>query len=155
MPLTRDEAFYIEEYKSLREEMTTKLKDRLEFNRWGMIGLGALYSDILSNPKPALFFVPILLSAVLIYHLYSEHVNVVRIATYIRKELEPWFTEGGAYGSPNLARGWENHLGQPGGKTVWFWSPLPAWYVILLLTIVVAGLRFGCPSLFLPAQVVL
>jgi hypothetical protein len=44
MPLTKEETFYIEEYKSLREEMISKLKERLEFNRWGLIGLGALYS---------------------------------------------------------------------------------------------------------------
>jgi hypothetical protein len=48
--MSHDSAFYAEECKSLRQEISTKLKDRLEPNRWGLIGVAALYGYIFSNP---------------------------------------------------------------------------------------------------------
>src|SRR6266487_590389 len=61
--MSKEETFYIEEYKSLRQDVATKLKDRLEFNRWGLIALAALYSYIFSQPANVLlFWVPVGLS---------------------------------------------------------------------------------------------
>jgi hypothetical protein len=154
MPLTKEETFHIEEYKSLREEMTTKLKDRLEFSRWGMIGLAALYSYILSNPKPALFAVPIILSIILISHLIDEHKDVARIADYIRDDLERCLAQARIAGPPVTGGpgGWEKHLGSPGGRSILRWSPLPLWYFMLFVTVIVAIVAWTYPSLFaLPA----
>lgn len=150
MPLSKEETFHIEEYKSLREELTTKLKDRLEFNRWGMIGLAALYSYILNDPKPTLFVVPIILSIIVIWHMNEEHKNVARIANYIRSDLERWLASPRTAGPPVSGGpgGWETHLGEPGGKSLRWWSPLPLWYAMLLLTVIVAILAWKCPSLF-------
>jgi hypothetical protein len=153
MPLTTaQEAFHTEEYKSLREEMTAKLKDRLEFNRWGLIGLAALYSYILSNPKPALFAVPIILSIILIWHLRTEHRDVARIADYIRGDLERCLAAPRTAGPPVSGGpgGWETRLGTPGGASLWRWSPLPLWYFMLIVTCCIAIFAWTYPSFFAP-----
>jgi hypothetical protein len=141
MSLSRQETFHIEEYKSLREEMITKLKDRLEFNRWSMIGLAALYSYILANQEPMLFWVPVIFSIVVIWHLHEEHRVVARIADYVRLNLEPWLVAPRVAGVPLPLGpgGWETHLGSPGGGTsVWKWSPIPLWICILVFALLVA-----------------
>ncbi len=150
VPLTKEETFHIDEYKSLRDELTTKLKDRLEFNRWGLIGVAALYSYILNNPKPTLFVVPVILSIILIWHLSNEHKGVKRIADYIRDDLERWLAATRTAGPPVTGGpgGWETHLGTAGGGSLWWWSPLPLWYAMLVLTVVVAIVAWTCPSLF-------
>jgi len=139
MPLTTMEEFHLEEFKSLREEILTKLKDRLEFNRWGLIGLAALYSYIFTHPKFVLFLVPPIFCLIVIWHLLEEHKNVVRIAKYIKDDIERWL--GATFG-------WENYLGVPGGKSLWKWSPLPLWYGMFVLTVIIAYLGWRSPSLF-------
>jgi hypothetical protein len=157
----QEETFFIEEYKSLRQELTTKLKDRLEFNRWGLIGLAALYSYIFSNPgKPILFWVPVLLSVAVIAHLNEEHRMVDKTAAYIREKVEPW-----GLGGATLPGGWEIFL-KSGLPTLswwqfwkrwplhlWGWSPVPMWIVLFFVTLVMAiGVSNNCwPSLTAPS----
>lgn len=154
-----NDIFYIEEYKSLRQEIDTKLKDRLEFNRWGLIGLAALYSYILSNPgKPILFWVPVGLSLAMLAHLNEEHTMIYRAATYINTQTERWAAGG------ETPQGWETYLHPlrspapwwkfwrrwPG--SLWDWSPVPLWLVVFGLTLVIAiGVSAGrWPSLITP-----
>jgi len=138
--------FYLEEYKALREEITTKLKDRLEFNRWGIIGIAALYSYILSNPgKPILFWVPVGLSVAMIAHFNEEHRVVAEAAEYIREEIELWAAGGKTPG------GWETYREPRESHSdswlvfwrrwplrLWDWSPVPFWIVVFALTLVIA-----------------
>jgi hypothetical protein len=140
MPLSRQETFHIAEYKSLREEIGTKLKGRLEVNRWGLIALAALYSYVLSNNNPVLFWVPVGLSAIMIAHLWTEHRMVERAATYIREHVEPWLAAKGA-GEPG---GWESFLAPPGVPRVpiWQWSPMPLWMTVFGITVVIAIVGF-------------
>jgi hypothetical protein len=63
MPLSREESFHLEEYKALRQELATTLKDRLDFNRWGLIGIAALYSYLITHPKPPVCSTLFLLSS--------------------------------------------------------------------------------------------
>ena len=95
--MPNDNAWPVEEYKTLREEISTKLKDRLEFSRWGLIGLAALYSYIFSNPgKPILFWVPVCLCLAVLTHLNEEHRMVQKTATYIKCQIESWAVRGGS-----------------------------------------------------------
>jgi hypothetical protein len=159
--MTKEETFYVEEYKSLRQEMTTKLKDRLEFNRWGLIGLAALYSYIFSNPGTLImFWVPVGLSLVMIIHLNEEHRMVYKAADYIKTETERW-ADGGAQ-----PQGWENFLRPPRAPPtprwwtfwkrwpwhLWDWSPVPLWIALFGLTLFIAlGTSLGLwPSLSAP-----
>jgi hypothetical protein len=144
--MAKEETFFFEEYKSLREELTTKLKDRLEFNRWGLSGLAALYSYIFSNPaKPVLFWVPVGLSVAMIFHLNEEHRMVAKSADYIRNNVEPW-----CKGGP-IPRGWETYLKPPLTTTpplwqvwkrwpwhLWGWSPVPMWVALFFITLIIA-----------------
>jgi hypothetical protein len=125
MPLSKEETFYLEEYKSLRAEMTTKLKDRLEFNRWGLIGLAALYSYIFANPgNPILFGVPVALSLAMIPHLLEEHRIAGKAAKYIEDDIERWIAVG-----VTAPRGWETYLKIPTPRSSlwppsrWLWPP--------------------------------
>jgi len=156
--MTKEETFQIEEYKALREEILTKLKDRLEFNRWGLIGLAALYGYIFSNPgKPILFWVPVCLSLAMIAHLNEEHRMVAEAATYIKTQIERWVTVSEA------PQGWETYKyllrtprwwyfwrRWPG--YLWDWSPVPLWLSVLVLTLILAiGVSVGqWPSLIGP-----
>lgn len=94
--MSQEETFYIEEYKSLREEITTKLKDVREFSRWGLIGLATLYSYSLSHAENRmLFWVPVGLSFAMLFHLNEEHRLVDKAGAYIGREIEPWAAGGG------------------------------------------------------------
>jgi hypothetical protein len=157
---SRSETFYGNEYKALRDEITTKLRDRLEFNRWGLIGIAALYSYIFSNAgKPVLYWVPVALSVAMIVHLNEEHRIVAKAATYIREQIEPW-----AAGNGKAPDGWEIFLlsrpdppiwkiWQRWPKTLWGWTPVPLWIFVLGLTLVTAiGVSAGLwPSLIKPS----
>jgi len=140
------DTFYIEEYKSLREEINTKLKERLEYNRWGLVGLAALYSYLLSHPgNPILFWVPFCLSVAMIVHFNEEHRMVANAATYINTQIERWAAGGDA------PQGWENYLQLPGVHPPWWifwrrwparlwnWTPVPLWLAVFGLTLVIAG----------------
>jgi hypothetical protein len=151
--------FYLEEYKSLREEINTKLKDRLEFSRWGLIGLGVLYSYIFSNPgKTILFWVPVCLSLAMLEHLNEEHRMVGKAADYISTQIERW-AAGGA-----TPEGWEKYLQSPDDhpwwmiwrrwpRDLWGWAPAPLWLAVFALTLAIAiGVSSGLwPSLTTPA----
>jgi hypothetical protein len=153
---SRSETFYGNEYKALRDEITTKLRDRLEFNRWGLIGLAALYSYIFSNPgKPILFWVPVALSVAMIAHLNGEHRIIFKAASYIRDKVEPW-----ANGVADAPTGWETYLRSQKDPPlwqfwrrwpteIWGWTPVPLWIVVFGLTLVIAiGVSAGLwPSL--------
>jgi hypothetical protein len=141
--MSKEETFFIEEYKALRKEIDTKLKDGLEFNRWGLIGLAALYSYIFANPgRTILFWVPVFFSALVITHINEEHRMVEKAGVYITSELERWILGG------QLPRGWGTFLLDPAYPTprwwlvwrrwpwhLWDWSPVPMWIVIFLITL--------------------
>jgi len=143
--MTKEETFYIEEYKLLRQEITTKLKDRLDFNRWGLIALAALYSYIFSsNPaKPILFWVPVFLSAAMIAYLNEEHRMVAVAGAYIKGQVEPWIS-----GLRSFPQGWETFLASTKSPRwwslrrwplhLWDWSPVPMWIVVLSFTLIIA-----------------
>jgi hypothetical protein len=138
MPLEKEQTFHIEEYKALREEIKTRLKDRLEFNRWGMIGIAGLYSYIFANPtKPLLFFVPAALSLVVGWNLYREQKDILRLAKYIRLNLEPWL----AGATPAGPGGFEKSLRPHDGAEPWLWWPISLWVLIFLVTLLVAFQR--------------
>lgn len=143
--MSKNDAFYVEEYKSLRDDISIKLKDRNEFSRWGLIGLAALYSYILANPgRPILFWVPVFLSLTMLAHLNEEHRMIGKMGTYIREQFEPW-----AAGINKHPEGWETYLGSQ--KTarwwifwrrwplpIWDWAPVPLWVSVFALTLVIA-----------------
>jgi hypothetical protein len=153
--MSRNDAFYLEEYKSLRQEIDAKLRGRLDFNRWGLIGLAALYSYILSHPgKPVLFWVPVCLSLAMLAHLNEEHSMVAKAGTYIKEQLEPWARSG-----DQIPRGWEKYLEDTNTPFwcrwpwhLWGWSPVPLWVSVLGLTLLIAiGVSVGLwPSLVEP-----
>jgi hypothetical protein len=157
--MPKDNAFYMEEYKSLRQEIATKLKERLEFSRWGLIGLAALYSYIFSNPgKPILFWVPFFLSLAMLAHLNEEHRMVHKAGAYIKEQFEPW-----AEGGEKTPMGWQTYLKRNENPSwlvpwkrfppeIWDWSPVPLWVALLVLTFVIAsGVSAGWwPSLIAP-----
>jgi hypothetical protein len=154
--MPKDDAFYIEEFKALRETISTKLKDQLESNRWGLIGLAALYSYILSNPgKPILFWVPVGLTLAMLALLNEENRMIQIVGKYIEEQLEPWAADGN-----KIPRGWETYLGDtttprwwlfwhrwPRG--LWDWAPVPLWLLLFALTLGIAlGVSLGLwPSL--------
>jgi hypothetical protein len=115
-----------------------------------MIGLAALYSYIFTHPKFVLFLVPVIFSLIVIWHLCEEHKNVARIADYIREDIERWFAAARTAGNSPTGGpgGWEKRLGVPGGKSRWKWSPLPVWYAIFVITIVIAVVDWRWPSVF-------
>jgi hypothetical protein len=136
MPLSREEEFHLAEYKALRQELATALKDRLEYNRWGLIGLAALYSYIFTNPKLVLFLVPIAFSGMMILHLNGAHKGIDQAGMYIRN-IESWIAARIATGGPG---GWETYLrradAEPRPPSGWW--PLPLWKWIFVGTIVIA-----------------
>src|ERR1700730_7209427 len=140
--MSGNNAFYIEEYKSLRQEIGAKLQGRLDFNRWGLIGLAALYSYILSNPgKPVLFWVPVCLSLAMLAHLIEEHRMIAKAGAYIKDQAETW-----ARGDIETPQGWETYLCKktPFQWPVWSWSPVPLWVAVLGLTLGIAiGVSVG------------
>ena len=142
--MSKEETFYIEEYKALRQEIATKLKDRLEYSRWGLIALAALYGYITSNPEnTAVFWVPVALSAAMIFHFNEEHRMVARVADYIREQSERWISGGDA------PQGWETFLQSPGSSVprwwqkrwpwpLWDWAPVPMWTILFFITLLIA-----------------
>ena len=115
--------FYVEEYRSLRQEIGAKLQARLDFSRWGLIGIAALYSYILSNPgKPILFWVPVCLAIAMLAHLIEEHRMIAKAGTYIKDQVETWAGSG-----TKVPTGWETYLRVETAFhwPVWSWV---AWY---------------------------
>jgi hypothetical protein len=143
--MTKEDQFYLDEYKKLTEEMATKLKERLDFNRWGLISLAVLYAYIFSNPaKPMLFWVPVFLSAAMVFHLNEEHRMVAKAGRYIKEETEPWIR-----GQKAAPKGWETFLKSTPKdppwwslkrwpSEIWEWSPVPMWCVLFGVTFFVA-----------------
>jgi hypothetical protein len=136
-----DDNFYLDEYKSLRDEVGTKLKARLDFHNWGLIGLAALYSYIFTNLDKwwsiPLFLVPVGLCASMVAHLLEEHRMVAKAGRYIREEIEPW-----AAGKPGAKpKGWETYLELTAHQIEprrWNWSPVPLWCVLTVVTALIA-----------------
>jgi len=147
MQLSREESFHLEEYKALRQELATTLKDRLDFNRWGLIGIAALYSYLITHPKPpVLFAVPFFFSLVVYWHLFEQHKTVVDIAEYI-KEIEGWIAAGRPNG-PGGPEGWEVNLGPSKDRPPSTWWPLRLWFLICLGTGVIALLFWSDAPMF-------
>jgi hypothetical protein len=147
MPLSKEEAFHLEEFKALRHDISTTLKDRLEFNRWGLIAVAALYAYIASHPAPLLFTVPPLFSLIVCVHLRREHKTVVDAAGYIT-DLER-FAAAPVPGGPG---GWEHYLtrilGALDKRQFDQWWPLPLWYVMFVGTLLIACLAWAKLPLF-------
>ena len=96
---------------------------KLDFNRWGLIGIAALYSYLITHPKPpVLFAVPFFFSLVVYWHLFEQHKTVVDIAEYI-KEIEGWIAAGRPNG-PGGPEGWEVNLGPSKDRPPSTWWPL-------------------------------
>lgn len=144
-----EESFYPAEYKCLREEVGAALKARQEFNKWGLIGLGALYSFIFSNLDkqwafPALFWVPVGLAAAMLWHMLDINKMIAKAGKYIRLDVEPWMRGEKNEKGENLSkkpRGWETFLEDTKDDkepSVWGWSPVPLWRALTLLTGVLA-----------------
>ncbi|MEH2501616.1 MULTISPECIES: hypothetical protein [unclassified Bradyrhizobium] len=156
--MSKEETFYLEEYKSLRQDMISKLKDRLDYSRWGVIGIAALYSYSISNPGyPVLFWVPVLFSILMIAHLNEEHRMVQKMSQYVEEQIEPWIAGGKA------PEGWQQFLKRE--KTprwwllskrfpwhLWDWSPVPMWVVLFFGTFLaaIAVTRGLIPSVSVP-----
>jgi hypothetical protein len=154
--MSKEESFYMEEYKSLRQEIITTLKDRLEYSRWGLIGIAALYSYIISHPGSVwLFWVPVLFSVAMIFHFNEEHRMVDKAGAYIKNQIGPWVA------GKAVPKGWEEFLAEPKNKTprwweisknpdtgrwelarwpwkLWDWSPVPMWITLLIGTGIIA-----------------
>jgi hypothetical protein len=153
MPMAKEEAeFHVEEYKSLREEIVGKLKDIRDLNRWGLLGLAAVYSYSFSNlDKRWLFWVPAGLSLMIVELVREEHRMVAKTATYIREYIEAEIaTEREVAGHHEKARGgwewflrlkkhnesgWDKLLDRLG---IWRWEPMPLWIVVFLITLGIA-----------------
>lgn len=143
--------FVLEEYKSLRQEIVEKLRDRLSFSRWGFLSLAGLYSFILSHPeRPLLYLVPVGLSIVEIVHLNEEHRMICKMGAYLCEDIESW---AAGRGSP---AGWQSFLASQRSesdptllqfwkrwKHVWNWSPTPVWLVTLGLTSLIGLIGTG------------
>lgn len=148
-----ESTFFIEEYKALRQEIDTKLKDRLEFTRRGLIAVAALYSYIFSHAEyRILFLVPVALCIAMIVYLMEEFRMVALVGMYIERHAEPGALDEQA------PWGWERWLRPRKTDPVegvrftyrWEpdrlkWPPLPIWVGLLVLTIVIAiGAYAGC-----------
>jgi hypothetical protein len=90
MSLTKEETFRIEEYKLLRKAIAARVKDVSELNRWGLLGLAAMYSYIFANFDELwlLLWVPAGFSAIIIVSIWEQHKRVAEIAEYIRTYIE-------------------------------------------------------------------
>lgn len=152
MALSPEETFHIEEYKSLREEIRTKLADRLQLNRWGILGMGGVYSYVLSHPdRLQLLWVPVGLSSIILALLISEHRIVAKAATYIRDHIESRFHVRSRAGAQS---GWETCLVPKGpGSHIVLWSPTPIWLAIFVISCAVAF--YAAPITSLNALVIL
>lgn len=135
--------FYLDEYKALRDEITTALKTRLDFNSWGLLGLGALYSYIFSNLDkplvfPWLFWVPFGLCLSMVWHLLDQHRMVAKAGRYTREEIEAWIKAGSTANKPE---GWETFLNRTADEKqsyIWSWAPVPLWCWLTGATFVIA-----------------
>jgi hypothetical protein len=144
--VSKQESFHLKEYETLREEITAKLKDRQDFNRWGLIGLAALYSYLFSNPgNRFLFWVPVAFSAAVISYLLEEHRMVAKAGNYLAN-IELW-----AAGKSDAPSGWQKYLADTGHMDspwwepwqrwpsyLWAWSPVPLWVVVFVVTLAFA-----------------
>jgi hypothetical protein len=161
MPMSKEEeAFHVEEYKSLREEIIGKIKDIRDLNRWGLLGLAAVYSYIFSNlDKRWLFWVPVGLSLMIVELVREEHRMVAKAARYIREYIENEIaTEREVSGDHEKANlkvrgGWEWFLALRGHKVslwdqtldllgLWRWEPMPLWIGVFLFTLGIAICAF-------------
>jgi hypothetical protein len=142
MDLSPQEIFHLEEYKALRDEITKKLSDRLQLNRWGLFGLAVVYSYIFSNVgHPLLLWVPVGLSLVIVALLISEHRSIARAGACIRDHLEPRFAATHRDGTRS---GWETFLVSSETPapmvSYWRWFPTPIWMAILVCTLLIAAI---------------
>lgn len=159
MEMSTEETFQIEEYKSLREEIAAKTKDVRDLNRWGLLGLAAVYSYIFSHlDKRWLFWVPVGLSIIIIGLLWSEYRLVARIGRYIRDCIEATAAPKRDFDGVRvpIRGGWERYLAPTEENRIplWFWGPTPIWLAIFLVTLLVALLAFFCgafPNLVWPS----
>jgi len=114
MALSDKESFHLDEYKLIMDEIKTKLKNRLELSRWGVLGLAAIYSYIFSNfDKPFLYLVPVGVSGLIWYLVKAELEMVATAGRYITEKIEPMLAAPPA-GSPAGApgEGWATYLAE-------------------------------------------
>jgi len=137
MPSKED--FHLEEFKSLRKEIETKLKSRLALNRWGLTGLAAIYSYIFSNPtKPVLYLVPCFIAVFIHYLIKAELKTVKKAGDYIREKIEQHLA---------ASDGWETYLDQKGKRAgVWRWEPLLGWKAVVVFTFIIFGIAHLWPE---------
>jgi hypothetical protein len=149
MAMSTEATFQIEEYKALKEEIAAKTKDVRDLNRWGLLGLAAVYSYIFSHlDKRWLFWVPVGLSIIVIGLLWTEYRLVERIGRYIRDCIEAKVAPKQKFDGvkASIRGGWERYLAPTEGKRtpLWYWGPTPIWLTIFAVTLVVALLAFFC-----------
>jgi hypothetical protein len=155
--MAEEKIFYIEEYKSLKQEIATKLKSRLACSRWGVIAIAALYfCAFMYRDDTIVSLVPVFFSMTMIGYLNEEHRMVEKADRYIREAMEPW-----AAGGPSPG-GWETFLkSAPTGprwwriqdrwpSDLWGWSPVPLWLVLFFISLAFAGAAYL--GLFPPTQ---
>lgn len=148
--MPRNDAFYLEEYKALRQDIATRLKERLEFSRWGLVGLAALYVYAIANPAPILFWVPVFLTLLVLAHLNEEHRTIAIVGTYIKEQIEPWAARGAM-----TPLGWEAYWQSQKSPSSWLpwrrwpwslwdWAPVPLWISLFGITVGIAiGVSVG------------
>jgi hypothetical protein len=151
MALSDKESFHLDEYKLIMDEIKTKLKNRLELSRWGVLGLAAIYSYIFSNFDkpflPYLYLVPVGLSGLIWYLVRAELEMVATPGRYITEKIEPMLAAppAGTPGAPG--EGWATFLDRGSSLSpaaakprlpVWRWDPLPGWGAVFIGTALIA-----------------
>jgi hypothetical protein len=132
MSITRYDTFTIEEYKALRQEILERTKDVRELNRWGLVGLSAIYGYVLPHSDNMfLLGLPVGFSAVMFWLLWEQHGLIYTIGKYIRNSVEPGL-------SPNNG-GWERFWSpNEDRRPLWQWGPSLIWIIIFIGTYLIA-----------------
>ncbi len=114
MPLTTDQKFLLEEYKSLRDEIKTKLSENVLIQRQAVISTSIVYAiaatlevqKIVPSVKPIawiIWWIPVFITAFAYIFTLVNAYTIIFIATYIKQNIEPKFL------SP--PGGWEDFFG--------------------------------------------
>ena len=111
-------AFLIEEYKTLRDEIKTKIADNRKFEIYAVTASAVIYSWLASQDKirafgwEAAWFLPLFVTAFCAYRNEASGAAIGRVAQYVLKIERAFFPDSGdelKSQSPSAA-GWEHHL---------------------------------------------
>jgi len=133
----REDSFLLVEFDALRREIELRVKELNEHWRHGLLISGVIWAWLLSQPRhniaPPAFFIPFVLSLILLAEVLRNKQGINRIGIYLHRVEQHFAIEDGL--------GWEKQRDRPLRQTTSRLRPL--WDYFIWTSLCIANFSAG------------